>query len=416
MADPRYRATLNKGGQNRSVWCVIFRHPVRLGPDGKPGRRIRRSLGIENQAEAQKLVDQANLILSDESWWTPAARATAERSFDRRIVAAFYDDLTPTPRDGWAIRDGVIPLPTPDDGYARVLLVGSTGAGKTTLLRQFIGTGTRLERFPSISTAKTTTCDIELISADQNQFEAVVSFLPKDQVRQYVEECVCAAVLSYIEGERENITVRRFLEHTEQRFRMSYLLGTLSDPSQDELEEEVREEQEEFEGAILPEERQCLIERLRSYLGRLQSLARLSRDHLAETLSFSLESATQEERDTFEELIEDHLREREDFHELVDDILDDIESRFDLLKGEGETAQDRGNWPSYWAYQCDSADRARFIRLLNRFSSNQAPQFGRLLTPLVEGIRVRGPFKPAWHNGPPPKLVLMDGEGLAARG
>ena len=412
MADPRYRATLNKGGQNRSVWCVIFRHPVRLGPDGKPGRRIRRSLGIENQTEAQKLVDQANLILSDESWWTPAARPTAERTFDGRIVAAFYDDLTPTPRDGWAIRDGVIFLPTPDDGYARALLVGSTGAGKTTLLRQFIGTGTKLEKFPSISTAKTTTCDIEIISADQDQFEAVVSFLPKDQVRQYVEECVCAAVLSYIENERENVTVRRFLEHTEQRFRMSYLLGTLSDPTEDELEEEVREEEEESQAAIPPEERRLLIERLRSYLARLQGLAQASSSHLANTLSFTLESATQEERDTFEELIEDHLREREDFHELVDDILDDIESRFDLLKREGEIARDRGNWPSYWSHECDAADRAAFIRLLNRFSSNQAPQFGRLLTPLVEGIRVRGPFRPAWHDGPPPKLVLMDGEGL----
>ena len=412
MADQRYRATLNRGGQNRSVWCVIFRHPVRLGPDGKPGRRIRRSLGIENQAEAQKLVDQANLILSNETWWTPSARPTAERTFDRRIVAAFYDDLTPTPRDGWAIRDSVISLPTPDDGYARVLLIGSTGAGKTTLLRQVIGTGTRLEKFPSISTAKTTTCDIEIITTDQDRFEAVVSFLPKDQVRQYVEECVCAAVLSDIEGEREGVIIRRFLEHSEQRFRMSYLLGTLSDPTEDELEDEVRDEADESDNVIAPEERRVLIERLQSYLGRLQSLAMSSKSSLADTLSLSLDSATQEERDTFEELIEDHLREREDLHELVDDILDDIESRFDLLKGKGEITADRGLWPSHWSYGCDAVDRTTFIRLLNEFSSNQAPQFGRLLTPLVEGIRVRGPFKPAWPNDPLPRLVLMDGEGL----
>lgn len=412
MADQRYRATLNKGGQNRSVWCVIFRHPLRLGPDGRPGRRIRRSLGIEDRGEAQKLVDQANRILFDEGWWTTAARSTAERTFDRRIVAAFYDELIPTPRDGWAVRDGVIPLPTPDDGYSRVLLVGSTGAGKTTLLRQLIGTGTTLEKFPSISTAKTTTCDIEIITAEADQFEAVISILPKDHVRQYLEECVGAAALSFIEREREIIMVRRFLEHSEQRFRLSYLLGTLSDPSEEEAEEEVGEEIEESDGAIPHEERQRLIERLRSYLDRVQALAQSSSDHLAEMLSFSLESATQEERNTFEELIEDHLREREEFHELVDDVLDDIESRFELLKDEGEIAPDRGNWPSYWSCQCASADRSKFIRLLNRFSSNQSPQFGRLLTPLVEGIRVRGPFKPSWHNGVPPKLVLMDGEGL----
>jgi hypothetical protein len=328
------------------------------------------------------------------------------------VVAAFYDDLTPTPRDGWAIRDGVLPLPSPDDGYARVLFVGSTGAGKTTLLRQFIGTGSKLEKFPSISTAKTTTCDIEIVTAEDERYRAVVSFLPKDQVRQYVEECVCAAVLSYVERERESVTVRRFLEHSEQRFRLSYLLGTLSDPGEDELEEEAREQEQESEAAIPHEERQRLIARLRSYLDRIQELAHSSSDHLSETLGFSLETATQEERDTFEELIEDHLRESDRFHELVDDILDDIESRFELLKGEGEIVRDRGQWPSYWSYESTEADRPEFIRLLNRFSSNQAPQFGRLLTPLVEGVRVRGPFKPTWLNGQPHRLVLLDGEGL----
>lgn len=98
----------------------------------------------------------------------------AERTFDRRVVAAFYDDLTPTPRDGLVIRDGVLPLPSPDDGYARALFVGSTGVGKTTLLRQFIGTGNKLEKFPAISTAKTTTCDIEIATADDNQLTPLV--------------------------------------------------------------------------------------------------------------------------------------------------------------------------------------------------------------------------------------------------
>src|SRR6266566_9852523 len=41
-----------------------------------------------------------------------------------------------------------------------------------------------------------------------------------------------------------------------------------------------------------------------------------------------------------------------------------------------------------------------------------APLFGRLLTPLVQGIRASGPFLPAWREGSSPRLVLMDGEGL----
>ena len=46
-----------------------------------------------------------------------------------------------------------------------------------------------------------------------------------------------------------------------------------------------------------------------------------------------------------------------------------------------------------------------------RFSSNYAPAYGSLLTPLVNGVRVAGPFSPDWA-GAPPRLVLLDGEGL----
>lgn len=57
-------------------------------------------------------------------------------------------------------------------------------------------------------------------------------------------------------------------------------------------------------------------------------------------------------------------------------------------------------------------DRADFIKTVTRFSSNHAPRFGRLLTPLVNGVRVAGAFLPTWNGGQQPKLVLLDGEGL----
>jgi hypothetical protein len=46
-----------------------------------------------------------------------------------------------------------------------------------------------------------------------------------------------------------------------------------------------------------------------------------------------------------------------------------------------------------------------------RFSSNYAPLFRRLLTPLVNRIRVAGPFRPAWHDAAIPELVLVDAAG-----
>lgn len=49
---------------------------------------------------------------------------------------------------------------------------------------------------------------------------------------------------------------------------------------------------------------------------------------------------------------------------------------------------------------------------MTRFSSNYAPLFGTLLTPLVSGIRVAGQFAPTWPDATPPRLVTIDGEGL----
>jgi ABC-type glutathione transport system ATPase component len=99
--------------------------------------------------------------------------------------------------------DTFLPLPGKDDGYTTVQLIGTTGAGKTTLVRQLLGTHPKRERFPSTSAAKTTVSDFEVILAS-GPFRAVVSFLPRERVRQYIMECVIAAVAARVEGTSED--------------------------------------------------------------------------------------------------------------------------------------------------------------------------------------------------------------------
>src|SRR5438128_2124760 len=132
-----YRASLSKG---RNGWCVIFRHPICKSGDGRQQLRVRRGLGTRDKVEAERLVAQLNEILADPNYWNPTSKEKAEAKFEPRIVAAFYEHISPENRDGWRDRDGAIPLPTKDNGYATVHLVGTTGAGKTTLVRQLIGT------------------------------------------------------------------------------------------------------------------------------------------------------------------------------------------------------------------------------------------------------------------------------------
>ncbi len=416
MSDSKAKATLSRGRQS---WCVIFRHPVCLGPDGKQKLRVRRGLGTPEKEQAQTLVDQLNQILSDRALWNLSSRETASKNFDKKIVAAFYDPMLPTAFDSWSIREEVLPLPGGkdlSDGYARVLFVGTTGAGKTTIVRQLLGIDPERERFPSISAAKTTVCDIEIV-LDEGSLRAVVTFIPRNRVQQYISECVLAAVVTKLEGGHERDVIRRFLEHSEQRFRLSYILGnptflerSMTDDIEDEDEDSMPDPSEHQE--LGEKEREELLNALRAYfqsIDQLEEKAKHAMEKWASELGIKIGQATKEEREVLQEWVEDHLANMDEFHQLVDAILDNVESRFNFLS-DGETSKGKDGWPIKWTHQ--DSDRSAFIRLVNRFSSNYAPNFGRLLTPLVDGIRVAGPFMPDWHNDVVPKVVIMDGQGI----
>lgn len=107
---------------------------------------------------------------------------------DAIVVSAFFDGIEAGKVKSKERREEKLPLPTPADGYARVLLVGSTGAGKTTLLRQLIGSDHTRDRFPSTSTAKTTTADIEIITTPTGPFKSAITFMNEHEVRGAVDQ------------------------------------------------------------------------------------------------------------------------------------------------------------------------------------------------------------------------------------
>jgi hypothetical protein len=413
MPEQQFKASLSRS-QGRNAWCIIFRHPIRRDKQGRVGLRVRRGLGTNDLKEAEQLRDELNELLSNSEWWTPAVRENAERLYDSRVVSAFYDFLTPIEYDFWELRESIIPLPTPDDGYIRTLLIGTTGAGKTTVVRQLLGTDPIRERFPSTSAAKTTICDLEVVFAEES-FQGVITFLPKDRIQMYVEECVVAAVQAALDQRETQDIARKLLEHSEQRFRLSYILGVLplEENGEDEEDEYENDEQEDIaeQDKLSPQEHLNIVSTLRKFLSIVRSLAITIREDLTNLPGYPEAANSREDRDALiQELLENELYKNETFQKLVDDIIDAIEERFSLLEQKGQTVFAHGEWPSYWTFETE--DRLEFIRTINQFSSNYAPLFGRLLTPLVQGIRVIGPFRPTWKEGLQPRLVLMDGEGL----
>jgi hypothetical protein len=414
MIEQTFKASLSKS-QGRGGWCVIFKHPLRSGKDGKPGLRVRRGLGTVIKDDAQELVDQLNKILNDQKRWNPSEKQRAEKEFHPKIVSAFYDDITPEHRDSWAIRNKILPLPGKDEGYVKTLMVGTTGAGKTTIVRQFIGTDPDQERFPSTSSAKTTISNIELISTSNNVYKAVVSFFDKSYVRQHIEECVLSAIMTHLETKERKEVENKFLVHSEQRFRLSYLLGSTKSLSKltekDEITDDITDEEDTDidESEISSNEKANLLNKLDNYISKIQAIGGQSYQKLAEEFDIEIENANKDELEALQELIEEKLYKQENFQAIVDEVFDDVESKFDYLDP-ASMVKNKSMWPSHWTFE--STDRFDFIKTINRFSSNYAPNFGCLLTPLVEGIRVAGPFRPSWLAEDDVKLVLMDGEGL----
>ena len=416
MANRKYSASLSQT-QGRSGFSVIFRHPARRDEaSGKPGVRVRRGLATRDEAEAKRLRDELNDLLGDPRYHDPGARAEAERRFDPRVVDIFFDKMVPEVTDFAALREAAIALPeSAPDGYRRVLFLGTTGAGKTTLVRQLIGTDPGTERFPSTSTAKATIHDTEIILVEGG-WRAVVTFAPSDEVREYLNECISAAVLAAAKRADDAEVLRHLLNHVNQRFRFSYVLGngpTVMPNSSDFEDDE--EEADEF--AFLSEgERDAIdmastAEMLARTVRTLRELAGQLGDKVHTELDVQGDADKRVADELFEEELDYLVRAEEGFHQVADTLMDEIEKRFDLLPP-GEVQKTRQGWPLTWSGEWPVEERASFLLAISRFSSNYAPRFGRLLTPLVNGVRVAGPFAPTWNGSEVPKLVLLDGEGL----
>ena len=411
IAPPR----ASKTRSNRPGWSVTFRHPMRTDSRGQRGLKIRRGLGTADDAEADRLVAQLNELLEDESWWSGDRRIEAEQKFSPVVVSTFFDGIEAGTVDSHGRRSQVIALPTREDGYSHILFLGTTGAGKTTLLRHVIGSDPIEDKFPSTSAAKTTTADIEIITAP-GSFRAAVTFMPEHEVRAHIEECLEEACLEAVQTHSDAKIMGAFLQHREQRFRLSYVLGSWTERSESDDSEFAFEGEDELEAEIDvgemvgPEERSRNSAQLREYLGRIKTLAADVEKGVAEVVGPLRNQKTADDRAAWLELFGNEAFTRKDFSEIALDVMDEISDRFSVLSA-GVLDQGASGWPILWSYE--NEERGDFLSHVRWFSSNHHKQFGRLLTPLVDGIRVQGPLYPsAAELNKAGKLVLLDGQGL----
>jgi GTPase Era involved in 16S rRNA processing len=400
----------------RQALAVEFRHPQKFHR-GRPGKKVRRGLDTSDRSEADRLVEELNRLLADESLHSLTASRQAKELFSPKVVEIFYSGLEPGERNPRAIRENLMAMPGAPEGYSRTLFIGIPGAGKSTLFRQMIGSHPENDRFPATSINRTTTSEIELIVAE-GDYEAVATFLSQNETQMEVIESVANALVKAAEGATDEKIARDLLEQTGMRFRLKYLIGDW------QVEADETDEYEAFAGAanrdgnemgllsVSPEQQVRQSAAIQVLVPRIKAVAQLARQEVADAFG---ELFGKDPSFDFEE-IQAAAEEADEFDAIVLEIMELIRERFAFVEANGVGIFNKTptGWPETWTLT--TTDRQKFLeaaRLLTGIAKNS---WGRLLTPLVTGLRVRGPFFPQWAAARNEyRHVFIDTEGLGHR-
>ena len=237
---------------------------------------------------------------------------------------------------------------------------------------------------------------------------AVITFMSQHQTQQEVVESLSAAVLKAVKGETDARVMKELLEQSDMRFRLKHILGDWEDEeSDDEFVFMTDADEEDTSGANGDQEA------LRGVLDSLMKKVRLVAESArvsVEPILGSLDGLIGEDLDYALDEIQEAAEQSDEFLDMVSEVTDEIRFRFEGISV-GKFTKSSTGWPSAWKWTVAADKKKEFLGVLRKFTGNSKSQWGTLLTPLVNGVRVQGPFHPEWaptnYNH-----VFIDTEGL----
>src|SRR6185369_3256723 len=167
-------------------------------------------------------------------------------------------------------------------------------------------------------------------------------------VQAYVEECVTDAANAAQQEQSDARIAERFLNHRDQKFRLSYILGSWASGSghdegeSDDLDGDYGDDVEIDSYVLSDDEAVSELERRSNHaivlniIDRIKAVANEVSSEISRTLELSATDLTKEGQDAYSELLgeefEGELYGKEEFHNLVQDVLDMIGLRFARLE------------------------------------------------------------------------------------
>jgi hypothetical protein len=381
MADRTYTARLvtNPG---RPGFLVEYRHPGIPDRHGY-GRKVTRGLKTRDVNDAEKILSDLNKILADKSLHELGARKIAAARLHTKAVEVFYEVYS-REDEGTRRREKLIPLEASDRTAPVVALVGNTSVGKTTLLRHLIGTDPVSERFPATSGNRTTLFPFEVVVED-GKFRAAVSFRSETETEQALQQMVLRAVMKALNQASDEVIIRELFEPTEDGLRLKYLLGVPRLGGQDQLD-------------LLAQQ----------WVLDIKKIAEFAASQVTSVFQDGLDPS-QENASVLRELIEDEAEESDILSDFVTMLVEELRDRSEV-DVPGNISRTATGWPTAWKFEASASEREKFIKEIKRFTGNAREEFGKLLTPLVNGVRVAGPFFASTGGRRP--LVLCDTVGF----
>lgn len=363
--------------QNGKSWCVTFDHPFRKEAGGEKGQPIRAGLHTSDEEEAEKLRKQLNDLVTDEHFWTPKAKMKAKTLFDERIVAAVYDQWEEPSYEG--IRNSCLPFQD-EEGYANIQLIGEKGTGKTLLLRQLLGLNEEIEPFPAAGPSDSSRYEAEWLLADQEFYEAVVTFVPFMKIKAHVEEAVLQAAMAYaLESSQQKMVEALMGKEGVLRSLIGFLPSSVP----------------RLYGWIPSSDEKINLRRWTPYIKAIQTeAARVRQELLSKPDAFH-------ETESFKETWKRDDR----CLQLAAALVGEVERNFLALE-EGTILYHEDDWPLCWRFK--TKDRAYFLEQLYQLFGDDPAFDGKQLSALVEGMRLKGPFRPLSHEEAVPKLMIAE--------